>query len=202
MKPKQYICALIVTLAVILALISAQTATNRVQTLSNTIIDLKGNFEARTKAIIKIEQGHIRTIESLRAQLSTLSAEISSLRQKLDSKQDKADKGEPRGTRRVMEVTAYDLSVESCGKLPNHPEYGITASGEPVREWYSVAAGPELPFGTKIFIPYFAEMPNNGMFTVQDRGSAVKNGCIDVYMEDNAACWEFGRRELEVWVME
>ena len=139
---------------------------------------------------------------NLAAQISSLSAEISSLRQDMERKADKADRGGERGTRRMMTVTAYDLSVESCGKLPSHPEYGITASGERVREWYTVAAGPELPFGTQVYIPYFADKPNKGIFTVQDRGSAVKNGCIDVYIADNATCWEFGRQRLEVWVME
>jgi len=151
-------------------------------------------------------QGHIDKLEQdnaeLSAQISSLSAEISSLRQDMERKADKADRGGERGTRRMMTVTAYDLSVESCGKLPSHPEYGITASGERVREWYTVAAGPELPFGTQVYIPYFADKPNKGIFTVQDRGSAVKNGCIDVYIADNATCWEFGRQRLEVWVME
>jgi len=40
------------------------------------------------------------------------------------------------------------------------------------------------------------------VFTVQDRGSAVKDNCIDVYIAENAACWKFGRQRLEVWVME
>jgi 3D (Asp-Asp-Asp) domain-containing protein len=101
-----------------------------------------------------------------------------------------------------MEVTAYDLSYESCGKLPNHPEYGITASGEPVKEWYTVAAGKELKFGTRVYIPYFADKPNGGVFVVQDRGGGVGNGQLDVYIEDNASCMEFGRRKLEVWVIE
>jgi 3D (Asp-Asp-Asp) domain-containing protein len=139
---------------------------------------------------------------ALSEQISSLSFEISSLRQEVERKQDKQDRGGDRGTMRIMSITAYDLSVESCGKLPNHPEYGITASGERVREWFTVAAGPELKFGTQIYIPYFADKPNKGIFTVQDRGSAVKDGCIDVYIADNAECWRFGRQRLEVWVME
>ena len=70
----------------------------------NTIIDLKGNFEARTKAIIKTEQGHIRTIESLRAQIDTLSAEINALRQDMERKADKADRGGER--------VRYELSTD------------------------------------------------------------------------------------------
>ena len=135
-----------------------------------------------------------------KTQLDTLSAEISSLWQEVERKQDKENRGEPRGTRRIMEVTAYDLSYESCGKLPNHPEYGITASGEPVKEWYTVAAGKELKFGTQVYIPFFRDKPNGGVFTVQYRGSGVENGQLDVYIADNASCMNFGRRELEVWI--
>jgi 3D (Asp-Asp-Asp) domain-containing protein len=200
MKPKltfsKYIlvCVLTVSLCVVLYLSSEQ---NRHEWES---------ILPELELACTTSQGHIDKLTqdnaALSAQISTLSAEISSLRQEVERKQDKADRGGERGTRRIMSVTAYDLSVESCGKLPNHPEYGITASGVPVKEWYTVASGPELPFGTKIFIPFFADKPNGGVFTVQDRGSAVKDGCIDVYIADNAACWEFGRQRLEVWVME
>jgi 3D (Asp-Asp-Asp) domain-containing protein len=169
-----------------------------VQTRLAETTALKSNLGALSLQIVNNKA----EIEQYKTQINSLSAEISSLRQEVEHKQDKADRGGERGTRRMMSVTAYDLSVESCGKLPSHPEYSITASGERVKEWYTVAAGPELPFGTQIFIPYFADKPNKGIFTVQDRGSAVKDGCIDVYIADNAECWEFGRQKLEVWVME
>jgi 3D (Asp-Asp-Asp) domain-containing protein len=110
-------------------------------------------------------------------------------------------RGEPRGERRIMEVTAYDLSYQSCGKYPDDPLYGITASGRYVEEWNTIAAGPELPFGTKVYIPYFKDAPNEGIFTVHDRGGAIKNGRIDVYMESYKDCMEFGRRQLEVYIL-
>lgn len=100
-----------------------------------------------------------------------------------------------------MRVTAYDLSYESCGKHPNHPLYGITASGEYVKEWYTIAAGPELPFETVVYIPYFKNKPNHGVFIVKDRGNGIKNGCIDVYIADNKACSNFGVQYLDVWIL-
>ena len=53
-----------------------------------------------------------------------------------------------------MEVTAYDLSYESCGKHPNHPAYGVTASGKKIgvdifEEDGIIAAPKDFPFGTK-----------------------------------------------------
>ena len=111
-------------------------------------------------------------------------------------------RGSTRAEPIIMRVTAYDLSYASCKKYPDHPEYGITASGVKVKEHHSIAAGPELPFGTKIFIPYFQDKPNKGIFTVQDRGSAIKENCLDVYMESNDDCNDFGLQYLEVYVLD
>lgn len=102
----------------------------------------------------------------------------------------------------TMRVTAYDLSYASCLKYPDHPEYGITASGSKVKEHHTIAAGPELPFGTQIFIPEFADKPNGGIFTVEDRGSAIKENCLDIYMPSNKDCMDFGVRELEVYILD
>lgn len=102
---------------------------------------------------------------------------------------------------RIMKITAYDLSFESCGKHPDHPAYGITASGEPVKEWFTVAAGKELPFGTKVYLPYFKNKPNKGMFVVKDRGGAIKRNCIDVYMKSYEDCMKFGVKYLEVYIL-
>lgn len=138
----------------------------------------------------------INKVEANQAIISELSEQVKKNRSELDSKVSRGDVDVRR-----MRVTAYDLSYKSCRKYPDHPEYGITASGEPVREWYTVAAGPELSFGTKVYIPFFRDQPNKGVFVVMDRGSAVKNGCIDVYMKDHADCMEFGVKYLDAYVL-
>ena len=78
----------------------------------------------------------------------------------------------------LMEVTAYTAGYESCQKTPGDPGYGITASGKPVKEWYTLAAGPSIPFGTKIYIPEFMKT-----FVVEDRGGAITDRHLDIYME-------------------
>jgi 3D (Asp-Asp-Asp) domain-containing protein len=120
-----------------------------------------------------------------KTRLDTLTQQISALQTELDSKQDKADKGEPRGTRRVMEVTAYWEG--SCGKAPDDPEYGITSSGKYVQDGY-IAAGPEFKIGQQIYIPYFDKT-----FTVMDRGKDITNGHLDIYMKTAKECFTFGR---------
>lgn len=101
----------------------------------------------------------------------------------------------------IMECTAYTMREEECGKAPDDPWYGITSSGVPVTPWHTVAADPSIPFGTRLYVPYFSDMPNRGIFVVEDRGGAITEGCMDIYMEDLGAALEFGRRDLEVYVL-
>lgn len=101
----------------------------------------------------------------------------------------------------TLEATAYTLREEECGKSIDHPQYGITASGNKVEVWNTVAMDKSIPFGTKIYIPYFDDKPNKGIFTVHDRGGLIKSNNIDIYMEDLSDALKFGRRELEVYIL-
>ncbi|MGO4886468.1 3D domain-containing protein [Anaerobacillus sp. MEB173] len=96
----------------------------------------------------------------------------------------------------IYEVTAYTAGPESTGKTPDHPAYRITASGEYVKEKDTLACPPELPFGTKVYIPYL-----NETFTCKDRGGAIKGKTLDIYMEQLDDALEFGRKQLEVTIM-
>lgn len=75
-----------------------------------------------------------------------------------------------------------------------------TASGAWPSSGYTVAAGPSIPLGTVVYIPYFANYANGGWFVVEDRGGAITDGHIDVYMDTASECINFGRRNLEVYV--
>lgn len=78
-------------------------------------------------------------------------------------------------------VTFYDLCPECTG-----PWYGMntTASGRDPAPWYTVAAGPSLPFGTVIYIEGF------GTFEVMDRG--VADGCIDILVNNHSEIPSYG----------
>ena len=92
----------------------------------------------------------------------------------------------------LMEVTAYTASVEECGKTD-----GITASGEKVQEHHTLAAGPSIPFGTKIYIPEFMKT-----FVVEDRGGAITDNHLDIYMERLEDAKKFGRKDIYVFVIQ
>ena len=76
----------------------------------------------------------------------------------------------------------------------------ITASGARATAWYTVAAGRGLPMGTVIYIPALSYAPNGGWFIVQDRGGAISNSKLDIYMNTHSAALSYGRKTLECYV--
>jgi len=61
---------------------------------------------------------------------------------------------------------------------------------------HTVAAWSGLPFGTKIYIPAMGTT-----YTVEDRGGAVTQGIVDIYMDSYDACIQFGRQNLEAYII-
>ena len=100
----------------------------------------------------------------------------------------------------TMNTSAYTAST--CGKAKGSAGYGRTASGSKAQSWYTIAAGKSYKMGTVVYIPYFKNKPNGGWFVVQDRGGAISNNRIDVYMGTYNECINFGRRNLECYVYE
>lgn len=96
----------------------------------------------------------------------------------------------------IFNVTAYTAGYESTGKTPDHPLYGVTASGEIAVEGVTIACPPSMEFGTKIYIPHF-----DNTFTCQDRGSAIQEGHLDIFMESIDDALQFGRRNLPVKIL-
>ncbi len=94
-------------------------------------------------------------------------------------------------------TSAYCSCSKCCGKST-----GITASGAKAAAWYTIAAGKGYKLGTVIYIPAFKNQPNGGWFVVQDRGGAISNSKIDVYMASHSQALQFGRKTLECYVYE
>ncbi len=92
-------------------------------------------------------------------------------------------------------TSAYCSCAKCCGK-----KTGITSSGARVSSWYTIAAGKGYPIGTIIYIPALKDKPNGGWFVVQDRGGAISNNRLDIYMGTHSSALQFGRRSLECYV--
>nr|WP_270180619.1 3D domain-containing protein [Alkalihalobacillus sp. CinArs1] len=99
----------------------------------------------------------------------------------------------------TVTATGYTAGVESTGKKPDHPAYGITYSGVKVtRDLYStIAADPDtFPIGTILFIPGY------GYGVVADTGSAITGNRIDLYYDTVQDVYdEWGKKTIEVYVI-
>lgn len=87
----------------------------------------------------------------------------------------------------IMEITAYNATVEQCGKAD-----GITASGTYVTEGRTVACN-DFPFGTKLLI-------GENVYVVEDR--CGYDNVVDIYFDDHRDAMSWGRRVMEVTVVE
>lgn len=87
-------------------------------------------------------------------------------------------------------VSAYCACAKCCGKTN-----GITASGAKAKANHTIAAPSTYKFGTKI------EIAGMGVYTVEDRGGAIKGNKIDIYFNSHAEALKFGRRNLKIRVV-
>jgi uncharacterized protein YabE (DUF348 family) len=95
-----------------------------------------------------------------------------------------------------MSSTAYDSSFESCGKTPDHPQYGITYSGVKVRPGI-VAVDPRvIPLGTWLYVEGYGEA------LAADIGGAIKGNKIDLYFESPSVVDRYGRKQVKVYVLD
>lgn len=92
-------------------------------------------------------------------------------------------------------TSAYCSCAKCCGKST-----GITSSGAKASSWYTVAAGKGYPIGTIIYIPALKNKPNGGWFVVQDRGGAISNSKLDIFVGSHSQALQFGRKTLEAYV--
>lgn len=107
----------------------------------------------------------------------------------------------------TFEATAYDLSIQCCGKAYGHPARGITASGynlnNMTREQAMTIGSNDFPLGTELELIF--DEPHsqfNGIYTVRDTGN-MKSGVIDVFVGDfgekvSQEAVAFGRQTVKV----
>lgn len=94
-----------------------------------------------------------------------------------------------------FEVTAYTSGPESTSKRSGDPGYGITASGELVSENHTAACPPSLPFGTRL------EIEGLGERVCEDRGGAITEGRLDLYIAELKEARQFGRQWRNVRII-
>jgi len=90
-----------------------------------------------------------------------------------------------------IEVIATAYSSREC-ETDDTPF--ITASNKKVR--WGIIAMDKVPFGTKVYIPYFKKT-----FVVEDRGSAIKGNRIDIWFPSTQEAYKFGVKKLICYVI-
>lgn len=108
-------------------------------------------------------------------------------------------------------VTAYDLSVKSCGKSKTHPAYGISRGGVNLRgktiNSRYIAVDPKvIPLGSKVKIRFIDEKYKkyDNIYISCDSGSKIKGNKIDLYLGENKynECLKFGKTEALIEIIE
>ena len=102
---------------------------------------------------------------------------------------------EPTYRLETMTLTAYCPCEKCCGKW-SYLDHAGTACGARAKEGVTVAMGPDVPFGTEIYIEGI------GRRICQDRGSAITSGRIDVYFDNHDDALSFGMKTARVWIQE
>lgn len=98
-------------------------------------------------------------------------------------------------------VTHYCICQQCCGKAPDHPAYGITASGTRATPYRTVAVDPSvIPLGADVLVDY-GDGAGLRRYRAEDTGGAVKGNHIDLCVGNHAEALQLGRRTATVyWV--
>jgi 3D (Asp-Asp-Asp) domain-containing protein len=93
-----------------------------------------------------------------------------------------------------LHATVVSMSVSAYTNAGGAPPYqGLTASGvQTVPQ--TVACGPSFRFGTVFII-------DGRGYICQDRGGAITDGHVDIWMADEVAALDWGRQTLNVVII-
>ena len=73
----------------------------------------------------------------------------------------------------------------------------ITSTGTKPRPYHTLAVDPKvIPYGTRIYIPEF-----NKVFIAEDCGGAIKGNRIDIYMNNEYECRQWGVRNITIIIL-
>ena len=103
--------------------------------------------------------------------------------------------GPPADTNLIENCTVTWYTEDTCGKAPDHPAYGITASGLPVEEGITCAVDPKvIPLGSQVHVLY----ADGTMGTFRATDTGVKGEWVDIYTPDYDYAIQCGLQKLTV----
>ncbi|MBE5813347.1 MAG: hypothetical protein E7314_06850 [Clostridiales bacterium] len=100
-----------------------------------------------------------------------------------------------------VEATAYCACYKCCGKYPSNKYYGITKTGTRAKVG-TIAVDPKvIPMGTKMYIEGLNGAKNYGVGKAEDIGGAIKGKIIDLYFDTHAETIQWGRQQVNVYIL-
>lgn len=104
-----------------------------------------------------------------------------------------------------VKATAYCLCKKCCGKSPDNPRYGYTASGiriVPGTGMKVIAVDTSVvPLGTNVYVEGLNGAGNYGYAIAADTGSAIKNNKIDLYMDTHEQALAWGVKTVNLYIL-
>ena len=100
---------------------------------------------------------------------------------------------------KIDDCTVTWYTEATCGKTPDNPAYGITASGLPVVEHLTVAVDRSvIPLYSDVFVQY----ADGTIEQLWATDTGVNGNHIDIYTPDYDYAIQMGRQKLTVWWVE
>lgn len=97
-------------------------------------------------------------------------------------------------------ITHYCACQRCCGKSPDDPLYGITATGTVATEGRTIAVDPSvIPYGSMVAVEY--DDGRTCYYIAEDCGGAIKGRKVDVFIADHERAKELGVVSGSVWVL-
>lgn len=184
------------------------------EVLENTVDEENNNIEleeVKEEVITNVEEQKIeesKIEENVTNDEKSKADEVVKTEVKLVSYRDLAENNPPEEYKSVIEATAtaYCLCEKCCGKSPSSPGYGVTASGlkiVPGTGMKVIAVDPRIiPLGSKVYVDGLNGAWDYGYAVAADTGGAIKNIRVDLYMDSHSETLSWGRKKVNIYVVE
>lgn len=97
------------------------------------------------------------------------------------------------------EATAYTSAPDECGRHYNDLHFGLTASGEFVREGFIAVDTNIIPMHSLVYIEGAGNL--NGFYEAKDTGGAINGHKIDIYVPTKSQAFKFGRKNVRIHIL-
>ncbi|MGH4140818.1 ubiquitin-like domain-containing protein [Clostridium sp.] len=109
--------------------------------------------------------------------------------------------GDVRYTKKLkVRATAYTADYNCTGKGPDDPYLGMTSTGVMAKRnpdgYSTIAVDPRvIPLGTKLWVDGY------GYAIAEDIGGAIKGKIIDLYFDSSGEMWDWGSRNVDIYIL-